>query len=50
MVYKEKRKDARSQSKHNYICVQNQLHVSAIYSRHQDEHETVGRKNYNTIQ
>jgi len=30
-VYKEKRKDAKSQSEHNFICVQNQLHVSAIY-------------------
>jgi len=38
------------QSKQNFICVQNQLHVLAIYSRNQAEHETVGKKNYHTIQ
>jgi len=30
-MHKETKKDAKSQSKHNCIGVQNQLHVSATY-------------------
>jgi hypothetical protein len=40
-IHKEKRKDAVSQYKHNCICVQNPLHVSAMYSHRHAEHRTI---------
>ena len=42
-IYKENRNNTKSRSVHIFICMQKQLHVSAIYSHHQSEHRTVSK-------
>ena len=39
-----KKKDAESQSKHNFLLCVNQLRVSAIYSHYQAERRTINLK------